>query len=980
MGPGRRCSLFRNARIGVLVVSMLLAHTFSHSTTAFASAADEAEIQFRLGNGAFIAEKYERALGHYFASVRLAPNRNVKFNVARCYEKLRRYVEAYRYYLEYADGANTKEKATVSQALARIKRNVALVSITSDPPGATIYLNRKDLGSYGTTPQLLPVKPGPYTVILERSGYRQDKRATIKASAGQTATVNRRLERLIGRLNLSGDPAGAKISLLSLDTRPAGELGAKAIRGILPFDQKVPSGPYRLTVQHPRYIEEVRTITVKSEGETAVKLSLGRATGSLVVQAEESGALVSVDGQPRGFTPAVLDNLPTGRRRLEVRARGFKPFFTEVSIEVGKRVQLDAVLRADNAVSAATRRSESVTDAPASVTAVNADEIAAHGDQTLADTLRGVRGLFITDDLTYGFAGVRGFSRPGQYGQRLMIQLDGHALNDDWLGGSFIEHDLMAGLHALERVEVVRGPLSALYGTGAFLGVVNMVTPSAVDRVQLTAGTAMAGFNTFKAYARVGIPLGDEPGSGLWIYGGGMGRQPGNYFSPSRAETATGVGGTEGGSVMTKATWRDLTVSGFFNQRRKTIPTASFGTLFGDTRESALDRRAFVDVSWTPKLSEDASLKVRLTYDHYDYEGVYPYAIDDGGVARETYSSDWLGAEVAGLFKPASWAQIDVGAHYQYHFNGRLDGRDDDEVYASADLRHHSVSLYALTLLQPIQPLRIFAGVRFDGFIHADLEAPGSGLEDRFFWTLNPNLSVVANPWTDGTLKLIFGRGFRAPSAYELGYDDGGRTQIAAPGLTPEDIYSGEVEYRHALPAGFWVTSSVFLSATDNLIELTGEGSDTNPLQFANRAETIWTLGAELEIGKTLRRGIQLNLHYAYQNTRAGKLLAGRELVNSPEHSVGAKAIVPLLNRTIRLATKLGVQTGRLDRSGGRTEPTVQWDVTLSGEIPSAGLRYAVGLRNMLDWQTRHPVAEDVDDLSVLQNGVELTVDLSFSL
>ena len=65
----------------------------------FADVADEADTHFRLGIAAYRAGDFEKALSHYFMSNRLAPNRNVLFNIARCYEELDRFVELCRTYL-----------------------------------------------------------------------------------------------------------------------------------------------------------------------------------------------------------------------------------------------------------------------------------------------------------------------------------------------------------------------------------------------------------------------------------------------------------------------------------------------------------------------------------------------------------------------------------------------------------------------------------------------------------------------------------------------------------------------------------------------------------------------------------------------------------------------------------------------------------------------------------------------------------------
>src|SRR5205823_10991238 len=119
---------------------------------------------------------------------------------------------------------------------------------------------------------------------------------------------------------------------------------------------------------------------------------------------------------------------------------------------------------------------ESVEDAPASVTIIPSQELRGMGYPTVWAALRGVRGVYLSDDRGYATVGFRGFSRPGDYGNRVLVLLDGQPMNDNWVWSSYVGYDLRTDIDDVERIEVVRGPGSVLYGTGAFSGVINVVT------------------------------------------------------------------------------------------------------------------------------------------------------------------------------------------------------------------------------------------------------------------------------------------------------------------------------------------------------------------------------------------------------------------------------------------------------------------------------------------------------------------------
>src|SRR5688572_11382551 len=115
---------------------------------------DEADLQFRLGKEEFRKGNYDSALAHFFASNRLAPNRNVLFNIASTYEAIQRYADAHRYYVDAQTGeTDEKKRADVTAALKDLASKVAVLDVVTDPPGATLYMNRKDLGSVGKAPR-----------------------------------------------------------------------------------------------------------------------------------------------------------------------------------------------------------------------------------------------------------------------------------------------------------------------------------------------------------------------------------------------------------------------------------------------------------------------------------------------------------------------------------------------------------------------------------------------------------------------------------------------------------------------------------------------------------------------------------------------------------------------------------------------------------------------------------------------------------
>src|SRR5262249_40679486 len=126
-------------------------------------------------------------------------------------------------------------------------------------------------------------------------------------------------------------------------------------------------------------------------------------------------------------------------------------------------------------VHAASKTLTEADDAAASITVITREEIVSMGWLTLAEAVQSVRGIGLSNDRIYTYLGIRGFSPPGDLNTRVLILYDGHPMNDTWAGQGYTGRDLDVDLNEIERIEIVRGPGSALYGTGAFFAVINLV-------------------------------------------------------------------------------------------------------------------------------------------------------------------------------------------------------------------------------------------------------------------------------------------------------------------------------------------------------------------------------------------------------------------------------------------------------------------------------------------------------------------------
>src|SRR5688572_21601450 len=152
--------------------------------------ADEADHLFTLGAEHYQKKDYKEALQYFLASNRLVRNRNVMFNIARTYEHLQQFPDAYRYYQRALEGeTDAAVKQRIKESMTRLSASVALLRVETEPPGALVYLNRKDLGDRGTSPQSIPLTPGTYSVIAELAGYEDAASPKLEVPAGTEKKV-----------------------------------------------------------------------------------------------------------------------------------------------------------------------------------------------------------------------------------------------------------------------------------------------------------------------------------------------------------------------------------------------------------------------------------------------------------------------------------------------------------------------------------------------------------------------------------------------------------------------------------------------------------------------------------------------------------------------------------------------------------------------------------------------------------------------
>lgn len=970
--------------VGFLVVLFL---ALVSRTAGADDTADEADLQFQLGAERYEAGDYKGALGHFLASNRLVPNKNVLFNIARTYEQLRRAPDAYRYYLLALEGeTNPNARKRIEESILRITPNVAILKVDTDPPGATVYLDRKDLGPRGDTPRTLGLPEGKHKVIVEKPGYEPAESELVQLKIGAEVVVSLKLKQVLGTVRVEGE-TGAKVKLDD-------ESGPVACT--IPCSLQVAPGRHTFFVVKEGFQGTEVTTEIPANETTTVRARLSSQTGAVVVSSDVRDALITIDDQPVGFTPAVL-NVPVGNHTIKISQQGYRPFVQAITVTMRKETKVEAELRVVEEVVAASRVTESVEDAPASVSIITSQELRAMGYPTIAEALRGIRGIYLSDDRSYVTVGVRGFSRPGDYGNRILVLLDGQPMNDNYIWSSYVGTDGRIDIDDIERIEVVRGPGSVLYGSSAFFGVINLVTRSRNEPTHAEASLSTFEYGNGRARATGVVRFG--PDAGFWntvslLQGAGRDfyfeEYDSNAADPATPKQANGLpqdGFTRGtdrqhGGMITGRLWyKSFTLQWFLNSRRKHLPTGEYETIFNHQGNRFVDTRGMLEARYEPQLTKSVQSLSRAHVNMYNFDGYSAYTPELEGPSRDSYRGRWGGVEQRFVFAPSSVLRFTAGGEVIHHLTTKQVGVNDAGAYLTDDQgrpgRNDPFTVGAGYLnadVAPTRKLKLVAGARLDYYSNLP--------KFEFFPAFNPRLALILKPYEGGNLKIMGAKAFRSPSVYELHYTSAFQRPPTA--LSPEQIYSGEIELTHRLSQ----TVSGSVAAYTNLVEQLVVLNEIAPgiVQYQNSPADVLVIGGETEVRREWRQGWMLAATYSYQKASYSGGAGLREVPNTVEHLASFRGGVPIIGRTLMGMSRLSIEGPRPDRNDKAGDPPqekttagVIWDLVLSGEVERMSIRYNLGIYNLMDWKYSIIPSGEFRQRQIIQSGRTILASVTVS-
>ena len=558
-------------------------------------------------------------------------------------------------------------------------------------------------------------------------------------------------------------------------------------------------------------------------------------------------------------------------------------------------------------VTAASKFAQPISDAPSSAVVLIASDIRDHGWRTLADALATLPGLYVTDDRNYTYLGARGFLRPGDYNSRFLLLVDGMRINDAVYDQALIGTAGLIDMDMVKRIEFVPGPGSAVYGSNALFGVINVVTRDGSGLSGVQGAVTAAGQGERKARTSYGWH--GQNGADLLLSASAFNRAGRDLYYPEfdAPETNNGIARhldwDRAQNFLAKGSFGGVTLTASHVARTKGIPTGSFGAVF-NTPNQTRDTQTIIGLAWNRQLAPALALAVQLQSGQADYEGPGWYP-DIEGVVRQNVDgahARWYEASAHATLTNLPGQKIVIGAELgrdahrdQYNYNRQpyeLLLQDHRDAMRRAVFVEDEIRLPAGFLVN--------AGVRYD-----DREDPDM---HRF----SPRVAVVYKATPSDTVKLIAGSAFRAANAYEMYYalPEMAGGLLPNPNLRPEKIATRELVLEHVLAGGGHATLSLFRYAVDDLISQQVEPG-TGMLIFRN-IDHADARGLEAALDRDFGP-VRLRASYSWQLARG---TGGVPLIDSPRHLAKANLTAPLGWRGGRVGAELQCSGKRLADQG----------------------------------------------------------------
>lgn len=647
-------------------------------------------------------------------------------------------------------------------------------------------------------------------------------------------------------------------------------------------------------------------------------------------------------------------------------------------------------------ISTAARVPEELSSIPASVVLVTRDEIEKYGYRSLEEILINISGLYGLSDysepgLTFG---VRGFWT-GVPNSNMIILVNGVQQVYDF-ESNYPLKKIPIPVEAIDRIEVVRGPMSVFYGSGAFFGVINIFTNGGENKPFNMISSSYGSDNTRKIFLRVqgkdqksdlrytfNASLNDTDGIDIPI--SSMMTDPNNLagynISPDH-RTRDQLGQAQkyfNFNGQFKSFYLDLS----YNDSQQDIYFLAPAATDGHYNRFTATNIAF---GWRQKINSKITLDGKITYlqsrqnTKYNFQDEHFYGVQE-------IKSDTIEAEFNAFIDFSKYFNIKTGLSYRAVLD--VTNNYDLPSFGTPSLQNNHFylddhddivtrAIYAQATFKPIPNLELIAGLRLEQVPTYRLGADRAGGTPHYSHIENtfreddieaiPRFAILYKFPSGSVIKFLYGRAIKRPSFFQVTQNYlGDRVE----NLEPERIRTFEFNYIGSITSNVTLNTSLFINTLDNLItRVVFFDEENNYTTWSANAGEMVTRGLEIAILTKFTQSLTLELNATIQNTTDNRPgYDGIKTAYSPSFLGYVKAVYKAKNITLSLN---GHYIDRMESFwdetiqnptgafGNRIAPRVPAYFNLDANLridnfPLKGIYFNLKLINILDEEIRYP-------------------------
>lgn len=605
----------------------------------------------------------------------------------------------------------------------------------------------------------------------------------------------------------------------------------------------------------------------------------------------------------------------------------------------------------------ATKHTQTVGEAPAIANVITAEQIRRMGARDIMDVLRTIPGIGVTR-AAYGVEEVEVRGIKTLYSEKMKFLIDGHTASPNANGGFAFAYDGLP-LNNVKRIEIMRGPGSALHGSNAMAAVINVITNEARDTERDTISVAAASYQTYKADAQLSNIFDNGLAAALFV--------DAYKTDGARLTVESDALGNSGKTddwdrridVGLNASLEEFTLHTRLSRRNR---GPYIGGAYALNDESEIDTMAFLlELGHQYAVTDKARLTSKVYYDQFRWdaywelypEGTGPYA--EGLVGNPYLKERTLGLELQWDHELSSdnrltlgavaenRRQYDVGQRTNFHPLTFAPAPPVQDVTAIGNWNRNEArevqALYVQDVWQLRDGLDLTLGARHDRY-------------SDFGHTTNPRAALVWGFREGWDAKLLYGTAFRAPTFTEL-YNQNNPSLWGNPDLQAEKMRTYELSLGH-MSGEVRSRVSVFHNEFTDQITLGPSLVMPGFFQYENRGGATID-GLEAEAGYHFSRDSHVWINYTWQHPVDRD--TGSRLPDVPTYK-GNLGFNAALSHGLNLNLNV-FAIGPRPRSGGDARPQAGGyaltDLTLLANGVRHGLDLSASVRNLFDKEYKDP-------------------------